>query len=131
MICIPGTILKKQLNLFICININTQRQGVKMAEFHGISIDKNVIASFCKKNGIRKLSLFGSILRDDFGPDSDIDVIVEFEEGRKIGYFELFDIEENLSQLYGGRKVDVRTPADLSRYFRKEVMNKAVIQYAS
>ncbi|MDG6224040.1 MAG: nucleotidyltransferase family protein [Candidatus Thermoplasmatota archaeon] len=102
-----------------------------MAKFHGISIDKNIIASFCKKNGIRKLSLFGSILRDDFGPDSDIDVLVEFEEGRKIGYFELFDIEENLSQLYGGRKVDVRTPADLSRYFRKEVMNKAVIQYAS
>jgi len=102
-----------------------------MAEFHGISIDKNVIASFCMKNGIRKLSLFGSILREDFGPDSDIDVLVEFEEGRKISYFDLFDMEEDLSRIYGGRKVDVRTPADLSRYFRKDVLKKAVIQYAS
>jgi predicted nucleotidyltransferase len=88
-----------------------------MTHFHGISADKKDIASFCRKNGIRRLSLFGSILRDDFRPDSDIDVLVEFEEGKQVSYFDLFDMEETLSNIYG-RHVDIRTPSDLSRYFR-------------
>jgi predicted nucleotidyltransferase len=101
-----------------------------MTHVHGISIDKKDIASFCRTNGIRKLSLFGSILRDDFTHDSDIDVLVEFDEGRKVSYFDLLDMEENLSRIYG-RHVDIRTPFDLSRYFRKDVLSKAVVLYAS
>jgi predicted nucleotidyltransferase len=69
-------------------------------------------------------------LREDFGPESDIDFLVEFEEGRTPGYFELADMEEELSGLLGGCKVDIRTPHELSRYFRDEVMAKAQVQYA-
>ena len=89
------------------------------------------IAAFCRRHHIRKLSVFGSVLRDDFGPDSDIDVLVEFEPGRTPGFFRLFDMEEELSAMLGGRKVDLRTPEDLSRYFRDRVMAEAVVQYAA
>jgi hypothetical protein len=102
----------------------------RIMEFHGISFDRNVLTAFCHSNGIRRLSLFGSILRDDFGPDSDIDVLVEFEEGRRVSFFDIFDMEENLACIYG-RKVDIRTPADLSRYFRKDVLDRFVVQYTS
>ncbi len=88
------------------------------------------IAEFCKRSHIRKLSLFGSVLREDFGPGSDIDVLVEFEPGHVPGFFRLFDLEEELSGLFGGRKVDLRTPQDLSRYFRDEVVACAEVQYA-
>jgi len=74
-------------------------------------------------------SLFGSVLRDDLDPESDIDVLVEFESGHVPGFFRLFDIEEELSSLLGGRKVDLRTPQDLSRYFRDEVLAHAETQY--
>jgi len=91
--------------------------------------DKERIAGFCRKNHIRKLSLFGSVLREDFGPESDVDVLVEFEPGHTPGFFRLFDMEEELSSLMGGRKVDLRTPEDLSRYFRDEVLAKSRVQY--
>jgi predicted nucleotidyltransferase len=77
-----------------------------------------------------KLSLFGSVLREDFRPDSDVDVLVEFEEGHTPGFFGLARMEEELSKLLGGRKVDLRTPQDLSRYFREEVLASAAVQYA-
>jgi len=93
-------------------------------------LDKKKIADFCKRNHIRKLSLFGSVLRDDFGPESDVDVLVEFETGHVPGFFRLFDMEEELSSLLGGRKVDLRTPEDLSRYFRDEVLAQSRVQYA-
>lgn len=88
------------------------------------------IADFCRRHHIRKLSLFGSVLRKDFRPESDIDVLVEFLPGHVPGYFRLFDLEEELSNLFGGRKVDLRTPEDLSRYFRDEVVANAEVQYA-
>ncbi len=88
------------------------------------------IAEFCERSHIRKLSLFGSVLREDFGLQSDVDVLVEFEPGHVPGFFRLFDLEEELSGLFGGRKVDLRTPQDLSRYFRDEVVARAEVQYA-
>ncbi|MBI5248359.1 MAG: nucleotidyltransferase family protein [Desulfomonile tiedjei] len=94
------------------------------------SIPKDLIQEFCTKHHIRKLSVFGSYLREDFGPASDIDFLVEFEEGQTPGFFELADMEQELSDLLGGCKVDLRTPHELSRYFRDEVMAEAEVQYA-
>ena len=94
-----------------------------------ISIPRRQLAGFCRKYHIRKLSLFGSVLRPDFGPNSDIDLFVEFEPGNTIGYIRLAGAETELSQILG-RKVDMRTPGDLSRYFRDEVMEGAEVQYA-
>lgn len=90
-------------------------------------IDQEKIAAFCKKHHVRRLALFGSVLRNDFGPESDIDVLVEFEEGHVPG-LAFFGMEEELSQLLG-RKVDLNTPRFLSRFFRTQVMNEAQIQY--
>ena len=94
-------------------------------------LPKDKITLFCKQHHIRKLSLFGSILRDDFGSDSDVDVLVEFEFGHVPSFFHLFDMEDELSAIFGGRKVDIRTPEDLSRYFRQQVMAIAAVQYAA
>jgi hypothetical protein len=94
-----------------------------------IFLPKDKIADFCKRNYIRKLSFFGSVLRDDFGPKSDVDVLVEFQSGHVPGFFRLFDMEVELSSLLGGRKVDLRTPEDLSRYFRDEVIAHSLVQY--
>lgn len=88
------------------------------------------IAAFCRRSHIRRLALFGSFLRGDFGPQSDVDVLVEFQPGCAPGFFRLFDMEEELSGLFGGRRVDIRTSRDLSRYFRDEVISQAVEQYA-
>lgn len=96
-----------------------------------IDIPKDKIKSFCEKNHIHKLSLFGSVLRKDFRPDSDVDLLVEFEPGHVPSFFRLFDMEDELSTMLGGRKVDLRTPEDLSRYFRQKVMSAAVVQYAA
>ena len=96
-----------------------------------IKVPRDRIASFCKKHHIRKLSLFGSVLRDDFGPDSDVDVLVEFESGHVPGFFRLFDMEGELSAILGVKKVDLRTPEDLSRYFRQKVLSTAEVQYAA
>jgi hypothetical protein len=88
------------------------------------------IREFCDRNHIRKLALFGSVLRDDFGPESDIDVLVEFEPGAGVGFFELYDMEQELSRLFGGGKVDIMTPPSLSKYFQDSVLRKAEVQYA-
>lgn len=95
-----------------------------------ISIDKERIAEFCRKNHIRKLAFFGSVLRDDFGPDSDVDVLVEFEPGTPVGLIRMAGMELELSEIIG-RKVDLRTASDLSRHFRDEVVNAAEVQYAA
>ena len=94
-----------------------------------ISIPENRLAAFCKANGIARLALFGSVLRDDFGPDSDVDVLVEFQPERVPGLLGVAALEIALSDLFEGRKVDLRTPEDLSRYFRQEVMDAAEVQY--
>lgn len=95
-----------------------------------VEIRKEAIADFCRRHHISRLSLFGSVLRDDFRPTSDVDVLVEFEPGHVPGLFGLARMERELSALLGGRKVDLRTPQDLSRYFRDEVMATAEVQYA-
>ena len=89
---------------------------------------KEILSEFSRRHHIRKLALFGSVLRKDFGPDSDIDVLVEFEPGHTPGFFSLMNMEEELSFLFG-RTVDLRTSHDLSRYFRDEVIQKAEVQY--
>ena len=94
-----------------------------------IDLPKEKIAEFCKRNHIRKLSLFGSVLHGDFKPDSDIDFLVEFDEDHIPGLIRLAGMEIKLSEILG-RKVDLRTPQDLSRYFRQEVLNSAEVEYA-
>ncbi len=94
-----------------------------------LTIPKDKIADFCRRNYIRKLAVFGSALRNDFGPDSDVDVLVDFETNHVPGFFKLFDMETELASIIGGRKVDLRTPEDLSRYFRDEVIAGAEVQY--
>lgn len=96
----------------------------------GIQLDREMIAKFCRRHHIRRLALFGSVLRPDFRPDSDVDVLVEFEPGHAVGLLGLAGMEQELSELVG-RKVDLRTPAELSRYFREEVLASAEEQYAA
>jgi len=94
-----------------------------------IEIPRERIAEFCKRRHIRKLSFFGSVISEHFTQDSDVDVLVEFEPGQVVGLIRLAGMELELSEIIG-RKVDLRTPADLSRYFREEVLSSAEIQYA-
>ncbi|MDI6808577.1 MAG: nucleotidyltransferase family protein [Candidatus Eisenbacteria bacterium] len=96
-----------------------------------VEFPEDKVASFCKKHHILRLSLYGSVLRDDFGLESDVDVLVEFETGHVPSFFRLFDMEDELSVMLGGRKVDLRTPEDLSRYFRRNVLATAVVKYAA
>ena len=93
-------------------------------------ISKDLIEEFCRKHHIRKLSIFGSYLRDDFGPESDIDFLVEFDPEHIPTLFDVAGMEIELSDLLKGRKVDIRTAQDLSRYFRDEVVAQAEVQYA-
>ena len=90
-----------------------------------IRISKRKIAEFCKRKHIRRLAFFGSVLRDDFRPDSDIDILVEFDSVHAPGLFGLVRMEEELSSVFKGQKVDLRTPRDLSRYFRDDVLATA------
>lgn len=82
------------------------------------------IADFCRRHSIRKLSLFGSVLRDDFRPESDVDVLVEFEPGRIPGFIRMAAMENELSALFE-RKVDLLTPNSISHYFREKVLREA------
>lgn len=86
------------------------------------------VAEFCRRHHIRRLSLFGSILRDDFGPESDVDVLVEFEPGKVPGFFTLSAMQRELAEIVG-RRVDLRTPGELSKYFRDEIVTSADVQY--
>lgn len=95
-----------------------------------VEIRQEEMAGFCRRHHISRLSLFGSVLRDDFRPTSDVDVLVEFEPGHVPGLFGLARMERELSAMLGNRRVDLRTPQDLSRYFRDEVMATAEVQYA-
>jgi predicted nucleotidyltransferase len=95
-----------------------------------VTVKKAELAAFCRRHHIRRLSLYGSALRDDFRPDSDIDVLVEFEPGSEPGLLGMARMERELSGLFGGREVDLRTPEDLSRYFRQDVLREAEVQYA-
>lgn len=100
-----------------------------MAQKLAITIPQPGLTDFCQRWHVRKLSLFGSILRHQLRPDSNVDVLVEFLPGHRIGLIRMARIERELSDLLG-RKVDLRTPADLSRYFRDDVLREAQVQYA-
>lgn len=95
-----------------------------------MEVDKGRLGEFCRQRHIARLSFFGSVLRDDFTSDSDIDVLVDFEAGHIPGFLRVARIERELSVLLGNRKVDLRTVQDLSRYFRNEVLAAAEVQYA-
>ena len=94
-----------------------------------ISLDKEKIADFCRRHHIHRLSLFGSVLREDFGPASDVDVLVEFEPGYVPG-LAFFAMEEELSQIIG-RKVDLNNPGFLSPYFRDRIERESEVQYVT
>jgi uncharacterized protein len=94
-----------------------------------IAIDENRIADFCRRHHIERLCLFGSVLRDDFRPDSDVDVLVEFEPGKTPGW-NFFSMQDELSGIIG-RQVDLNTPNFLSRYFRDDVMAEALPIYGA
>jgi len=95
-----------------------------------IQIDREQIADFCRRHHIMKLALFGSVLTERFGPDSDVDVLVQFHASHVPGLFALAGMEMELSDILR-RNVDMRTPEDLSRYFRDEVVRGALVQYAA
>ena len=94
-----------------------------------IVLSKDQIAEFCRRHHIRRLALFGSVLRDDFTPDSDVDVLVDFEPGKTPGWY-FVAVADELTEILG-RKVDLHTPASLSRYFRDEVLAEAEDQYVA
>jgi hypothetical protein len=92
-----------------------------------INIPEEKIVAFCRHNQIRKFAFFGSVLRDDFTPASDVDVLVEFEPGTRVG-LRFFDMEQELSGIIG-RKVDLNTAGFLSKYFREKVISEAEVIY--
>lgn len=95
-----------------------------------IQIPEAEIIGLCRRNGIRKLALFGSVLTNRFSDSSDVDVLVEFQPQERVGFFRLAEVEAELSRVLGGRRVDLRTAMDLSRYFRDEVVRSALVLYA-
>jgi predicted nucleotidyltransferase len=97
---------------------------------HNIVVPHDAIIDFCQRYHIQRLAFFGSVLRDDFSPSSDIDVLVEFEPGRTPGLITLAGMETELSGILD-RKTDIRTPADLSRYFRQDVIDRAQVYYSA
>jgi predicted nucleotidyltransferase len=103
---------------------------MKLTLRHGIVIDEQRIASFCRKHGIRNLSLFGSILREDFSAQSDVDVLVEFAPARAPGWIGFAALALELETIIG-REVDLRTPADFSETIRRRVLSEAELQYAA
>lgn len=96
-----------------------------------LPIDGTVLAELCRHHGIRRLSLFGSQLEGRARPDSDVDLLVEFEPGSRVTLLDMAQIEIELSALLGGRPVDLRTAEDLSRHFRAEVVRTAEPQYVA
>ena len=96
---------------------------------HPVFRDQDALASMCRRYHIRRLSLFGSTLKGSNRPDSDVDLLVEFQPDAKPSLLTMARIEIELSSLLGGRKVDLRTAQDLSRYFREEVVRAAETQY--
>jgi predicted nucleotidyltransferase len=101
--------------------------GDKLSKRHKLKFSHERLREFCRRNQIRRLALFGSVLRDDFQPDSDVDVLIEFEPGVRTG-LRFFGIQDELSQILG-RRVDLNTPECLSKYFRDRVLTDAEVQY--
>jgi hypothetical protein len=98
---------------------------------HPLFADRAALMSLCRRHQIRRLSLFGSVLRGDARSDSDVDLLVEFSREVRVSFLDLAEIEQELSALLRGRRVDLRAAEDLSRYFRDEVLREAEVQYES
>ena len=96
-----------------------------------ISFDPQKVSNFCERNHIRRLALFGSVLRDDFHAGSDVDFLVFFQDGHTPGYFGIVRMGRELSEMLGDRKADLRTARELSPYFREDVLTKAKVIYDS
>ena len=96
-----------------------------------VAVDQVKIAEICKRHGITKLALFGSVLRDDFGPKSDIDVLVEFDPGHVPGFFGLYRIEQEIAALFGDRRIDLLTYRSLNPHIKDRVLAEAEVQYAA
>jgi hypothetical protein len=94
-----------------------------------IPVDREQVAAFCRKHHIRRLALFGSVLRADFRPESDVDVLVEFAPGHMVG-FRFIEVQEELSRVLGGRRVDLLTPKSLNWRIRDRILAEAEVQYA-
>jgi predicted nucleotidyltransferase len=97
----------------------------------GLELDEGALRAFCERHGITRLAAFGSVLRDDFNDDSDVDVLVEFHPDSVPGLLSLAAMESELGDLLGGREVELRTYEDLSRYFRDRVRADARLLYAA
>lgn len=97
----------------------------------GLQVDGEELTQFCRRQGIRRLAVFGSVLGNDFQSDSDVDVLVEFDAGTTPGLLRIAQMELELSELIGGREVEIRTYEDLSRYFRDTVAEQATTLYAA
>ena len=95
-----------------------------------IRVDNDQLADFCRRHHLTKLAFFGSVLTDRFGPESDVDVLFEYDRDHIPTFFDIADMEEELSVILG-RKADMRSPGDLSEYFRDEVVRNALVQYAA
>ena len=93
-------------------------------------IPRPELEAFCRRNHITKMSLFGSALRGELRPDSDVDILVEFDKDHMPGLFDIAGMEIDLTEIFS-RKVDLRTPDELSRYFRDDVLKKAKVEYAA
>ena len=102
---------------------------ITMRRIDRLALDRSVLSEFCARHRIHRLLLFGSVLHGDDRPDSDLDLLVEFEEGARVGLIGLATMQLELSHLLG-RNVDLRTPGELSRYFRDRVLSEAEVQYA-
>lgn len=96
-----------------------------------IPVDRQKIAEFCKRNHIKCLAFFGSVLRDDFRPDSDVDVLIEFESGYVVGFVGLYEIEQELFRLFGGHKPDIVNSRFLNHRIKDKVLKEAQVQYAA
>jgi predicted nucleotidyltransferase len=95
-----------------------------------IQLDPEFVADFCRRNHVQRLSLFGSVLTDRFRPESDVDFLIEFEPEHVPGFFALARMQFELEAVVG-KPVDLRTPKDLSRYFRDDVLRSAEVQYSA
>ena len=95
-----------------------------------VPVPQAEVAAFCERHRIRRLSLFGSVLRDDFGPESDVDVLVEFQPGTRVGYISLMRMQNELGGILG-RRTDIVRPAGLRHWLREEVLGSAELQYES
>ena len=100
-----------------------------MAKKLPIEVPNSVLEDFCRRHHISRLAFFGSVVRDDFGPESDVDVLVDFQPGHVPGLIGLAGLELELAELLGGRKVDLNTPGFFSSSLRKRIMDEAVVQY--